>query len=45
MIEHCGTPAVTGGHSDVWTFSTSLWNVLLKAGLSPFEKKIFYLLQ
>ena len=29
-MEPCGTPALTGNHSDVWTFSGTLWDILLK---------------
>ena len=29
-MEPCGTPALTGNHSDVWPFSRTLWNLLLK---------------
>ena len=29
-MEPCGTPALTGYHSDVWTFSRTFWNLFLK---------------
>ena len=29
-MELSGTPALTGNHSDVWPFSRTLWNLLLK---------------
>ena len=29
-MEPCGTPAVTGNHSDVWPFSSTFWNLLLE---------------
>ena len=29
-MESCGTTALTGNHSDVWPFSSTLWNLLLK---------------
>ena len=25
-IDPCGTPALTGNHSDVWPFKTTLWD-------------------
>ena len=29
-MEPCSTPALAGNHSDVWPFSSTLWNLLLK---------------
>ena len=29
-MEPCGTPTLTGNHSDVWPLSSTLWNLLLK---------------
>ena len=29
-MEPCGTPALTGNHSDVWSLSSTLWNLILK---------------
>ena len=30
QIEPCGTPASTGVHAEVWTFSTTLWSLLFR---------------
>ena len=29
-IESCGTPASTGVHAEVWSFSTTLWSLLFR---------------
>ena len=29
-MEPCGTPALTGNHSDAWPIHSTLWNLLLK---------------
>ena len=29
-IEPCGTPASTGVHAEVWSFSTTLWSLLFR---------------
>lgn len=26
-MQPCGTPALTGNHSDVWPFSSALWSI------------------
>ena len=29
-VQGCSTPALTGNHSDVYSFSSTFWNLLLK---------------